>query len=624
MSIELVGLHKRYATVGVVEDVTLEVTDGELFVLLGPSGSGKSTVLRMIAGLVHPDRGRVKLHGRDVTALPPQQRNVGMVFQNYSLFRNMTVARNIEFGLEVRRVPGPERRRRRDELLDLIGMSGLADRFPRQLSGGQAQRVAVARALAFDPSVLLLDEPFGALDVRIRGQLRRSLKEIQRRLGVTTILVTHDQDEAFELADRIGVIDQGRLLEVGSPEELYRHPCTEFVARFLGNATLLHGRLDGLRLSLGALELDAAHVPGVGAGRVVPDRSVGSGVVAVMLRPEDLEVAVDREALRAPLLGRATITSVDFRGSLTRVEAALEPLPGVRALAAGFGEPLIPMEVSVLPAELERQALGCGTAAWLGIRNFHVLARTALRIHLTVHGAFEPADLTAVARNLCRMENLEVDVLVVAASADRLEERVAAVSKAVPAECAWTMRHAIAEDWSAATLAAARVEPYDMLVTRADSSGAVERLARLAPVSVLFLRGTRPSLSRALVCTAAGEPGKVDVMVAARVARRLHAEATLLHVASTAGEASPSDLAVRHLAQGAETLRAQGVAATTRLRHGDVVREVLSEAAEGGYDLIVVGGHLPAARLALGQRDLATAIATASGCSVLVVRGTLS
>jgi sulfate transport system ATP-binding protein len=224
MSIVLEQISKRYENQWVVDNVSLEVANKELFVLLGSSGSGKSTILRMIAGLTRPAGGRVFLHGRDVTSLTPQERGTGFVFQNYSIFRHMTVGENIEFGLRIRKTAKGERKQRREQLLDLVGLSGLGNRYAHQQSGGQQQRVALARALAYEPDVLLLDEPFGALDVKIRAQLRRSLKEIQRRLGVTTILVTHDQEEAFELADRIGVLDRGRLLEVGPAENIYAEP----------------------------------------------------------------------------------------------------------------------------------------------------------------------------------------------------------------------------------------------------------------------------------------------------------------------------------------------------------------------------------------------------------------
>src|ERR1700754_1148477 len=266
MSIVLEQITKRYGSQWVVDNVSLEVADKELFVLLGSSGSGKSTILRMIAGLSEPTSGRILLHGLDVTYLTPQKRGTGFVFQNYSIFRHMSVGENIEFGLKIRKPSRSERARRRDELLELVGLGGLGSRYAHQLSGGQQQRVALARALCYEPKVLLLDEPFGALDVKIRAQLRRSLKEIQRRLGVATILVTHDQEEAFELADRIGVLEHGRLLEVGGGEALYEKPRSLFAATFLGAGTVLVGRAEAGQAHFGELTLpipeDAPHDDG--------------------------------------------------------------------------------------------------------------------------------------------------------------------------------------------------------------------------------------------------------------------------------------------------------------------------------------------------------------------------
>ncbi|MGB6452528.1 MAG: ABC transporter ATP-binding protein, partial [Steroidobacteraceae bacterium] len=204
MSITLDQVTKRYQGATVVNDVSIDIGDGEFFVLLGPSGGGKSTLLRAVAGLTGVDHGRISLHGRDVTHLAARERGVGLVFQNYALFRHMTVADNIEFALRVRRMRAAARRARRKELLRLVSLEGMDDRLPAQLSGGQQQRVAVARALAHKPEVLLLDEPFGALDAKIREELRRTIRQVQRELGITTVLVTHDQEEAFALADRIG------------------------------------------------------------------------------------------------------------------------------------------------------------------------------------------------------------------------------------------------------------------------------------------------------------------------------------------------------------------------------------------------------------------------------------
>src|SRR6202012_4079133 len=281
MSITLDQVTKRYQGMPVVNDVSLDIGDGEFFVLLGPSGSGKSTLLRAIAGLAGVEHGRISLHGRDVTHVSPRERGVGLVFQNYALFRHMTVADNIEFALRVRRVRASERRKRRQELLRLVALEGMDERLPTQLSGGQQQRVAVARALAHKPEVLLLDEPFGALDAKIREELRRTIREVQRELGITTVLVTHDQEEAFALADRIGIMNLGRLLEVGRPEDLYARPATRFVATFLCAANVF-------------LAPPPAHGTCIGSDPVLalggnPAPANRDHEVVAVLRPEDIE-----------------------------------------------------------------------------------------------------------------------------------------------------------------------------------------------------------------------------------------------------------------------------------------------------------------------------------------------
>jgi sulfate transport system ATP-binding protein len=221
--------------------VTLEIPDGSLTALLGPSGGGKSTLLRIIAGLERPDHGTVYIDGSDVTDVPVRKRGVGFCFQHYAPFRHLTVRRNVAFGLEVRRLPKAEIRQKVHELLDLVKLSHLADRYPSQLSGGQRQRMALARALAIEPSVLLLDEPFGALDAQVRQQLRRWLRDLHEKIAVTTVLVTHDQEEAMEVADRLVIINEGHLEQLGSPAEIYDAPANEFVLKFLGPATQLDG-----------------------------------------------------------------------------------------------------------------------------------------------------------------------------------------------------------------------------------------------------------------------------------------------------------------------------------------------------------------------------------------------
>ena len=239
MSITIQGVSRHFGDFTALGDVSVEIPGGSLTALLGPSGSGKSTLLRVIAGLERPDGGTVEIDGRDATTLPPQRRGVGFVFQHYAAFKHMTVRENVAFGLKVARRPRAEIKARVEELLELVQLPGLADRYPAQLSGGQRQRMALARALAVEPQVLLLDEPFGALDARVRKELRAWLRHLHDEVHVTTVFVTHDQEEAMEVADRIVVMNHGRVEQVGGPRDLYEHPANAFVMGFIGPVTRL-------------------------------------------------------------------------------------------------------------------------------------------------------------------------------------------------------------------------------------------------------------------------------------------------------------------------------------------------------------------------------------------------
>ena len=242
-AIELAGVSRLFGTVRALDAVSLSIAPGEFFALLGPSGSGKTTCLRLIAGFDHPTHGKVLLDGEDVTDIPPFDRSVNTVFQDYALFPHMSVTENVAYGPRVRGVSGPERRRRALEILELVRLTSFADRSPAQLSGGQKQRVALARALINKPKVLLLDEPLGALDLRLREEMQIELKAIQQKVGITFVYVTHDQGEALSMADRVAVFRDGRVEQLDSPRELYEHPRTAFVARFVGSANVIEGDL---------------------------------------------------------------------------------------------------------------------------------------------------------------------------------------------------------------------------------------------------------------------------------------------------------------------------------------------------------------------------------------------
>ncbi len=283
---------KRFGEAVALREVSLSVRRGEFMTLLGPSGCGKTTLLNLAAGFFSPDGGDIRIGGERVNDVPTYKREIGMMFQNYALFPHMSLAENIAYGLKVRHVPKKERDRRVEEVLALVRLTGLEGRKPRQLSGGQQQRVALARALVINPTVLLLDEPFSALDKNLRASMQVELREIQRKLKVTTIFVTHDQGEALSLSDRLAVMSEGRIRQLGTPEEIYRRPCDRFVASFVGDANVLRGRLDGL---------DGAHaVVAVGAARVkVPASSLrgvtASAPVDLFVRPEQLQM-VDPDA----------------------------------------------------------------------------------------------------------------------------------------------------------------------------------------------------------------------------------------------------------------------------------------------------------------------------------------
>jgi putative spermidine/putrescine transport system ATP-binding protein len=282
--IRLAGVRKRFGDIAAVDGVDVEIRHGEFFTMLGPSGSGKTTCLRMIAGFERPDGGRIELAGRDVTDLPPAERDVNTVFQDYALFPHMSVEGNVGYGLQVKGVPKAERGRQVEDALALVRLEGFGDRRPSQLSGGQRQRVALARALVNRPRVLLLDEPLGALDLKLRQQLQVELKRIQSEVGITFVYVTHDQDEALTMSDRIAVMDAGRVLQVGSPRDVYEEPGSRFVAGFVGVSNLLElpvrGSHDGV-LELGLGDDDVVTAEGGADG----------GTAVVTIRPERITIA---------------------------------------------------------------------------------------------------------------------------------------------------------------------------------------------------------------------------------------------------------------------------------------------------------------------------------------------
>jgi sulfate transport system ATP-binding protein len=302
MSIEVSNVTKRYGDFVALDDVSVSIPTGQLTALLGPSGGGKSTLLRVIAGLDSADAGAVSIEGTDATRLPPQKRNVGFVFQHYAVFKHLSVARNVAFGLEIRHRPRAEVDRRVGELLELVHLTQFAHRMPSQLSGGQRQRMALARALAVEPSVLLLDEPFGALDAKVRKELRDWLRRLHDEVHVTTVFVTHDQEEALEVADEIVVINAGRVEQIGSPDQLYDAPANDFVMGFLGEVT----RLGGVLLRPHDVEVSTSPVsPDSVEGTISRVLRVGFEVRLTVLTDDGEEVAIEMTRTHARSLGLA-------------------------------------------------------------------------------------------------------------------------------------------------------------------------------------------------------------------------------------------------------------------------------------------------------------------------------
>jgi sulfate transport system ATP-binding protein len=557
VSITLDQLTKRYEGVPVVNDVSLEIGDGEFFVLLGPSGSGKSTLLRAIAGLSGLDHGRIALHGRDVTHVAARRRGVGLVFQNYALFRHMTVAQNIEFALRVRRMRAGERRRRRQELLRLVALEGMDERLPAELSGGQQQRVAVARALAHKPEVLLLDEPFGALDAKIREGLRRTIREVQRELGITTILVTHDQEEAFAMADRIGVMNFGRLLETGNPQDLYTRPATRFVATFLGAANLILARqgADGPRWGPRSV---AAH--GMAPGAWSREREV----VAVV-RPEEIEIARSREELSSSAyLTRGTVEEVIFTGALERARIRLDETPEAPLLACANGESATLLEATRAQFEQRAFAITQGQSVTIGIRRAHILP-TPLS-SFTICAPNGPA-AAALANH-----PLLLDL------SSRMKTRVRTHVEPMSDGPAGTRE-------SAALLLGTTV-----IAARGDVVPEAQRLLDRGVEEILILPDQATLPQRVLIHWIDEAARRATLAVSASVLRHLAAEGIYVDVLPAQAPAAERPLGIRALLDArSEARAAHGLEIRTELRFGVPAQALLQRLDESSGNMLIMG-----------------------------------
>src|SRR6202042_13389 len=556
MSITLDEVTKRYQGVPVVNDVSLDIGDGEFFGLLGPSGSGKSTLLRAVAGLSGVDHGRIALHGRDVTHVAARGRGVGLVFQNYALFRHMTVGENIEFALRVRRVKVSERRKRRQELLRLVALEGMDERLPTQLSGGQQQRVAVARALAHKPEVLLLDEPFGALDAKIREELRRTIRQVQRELGITTVLVTHDQEEAFALADRIGVMNHGRLLEMGRPNELYTRPATRFVATFLGAANLILARQtkEGIRFGERPVSARAA----------APIHGAREHEVVAVVRPEEIEVAPTREALTSGYLARGAVDEILFTGVLERMRIRLEGGPEALTLAYSNGDGNPYLEVTRTKHEQRAFQVTPGQTVARGVRRVHVLPTP-----LSSFTVCAPNEALAVALT---QQPLLVEL------ASRMKTRISARVEpqlGVPtAECG--------ED--------VLFPGTTVIASQPDAAHQAGWLLKRGADEVLVLPMNAAPPQRVLIHWADEAVRSATLAVSASVLRHVSAEAVYVGIMPNMTPTANRPHGMRALLDArSEAQAVHGLEMRTELRFGDVAHELSRQLGETPGQMLILG-----------------------------------
>ena len=555
MSITLDQVTKRYQGVPVVNDVSLDIGDGEFFVLLGPSGSGKSTLLRAIAGLSGVDHGRISLHGRDVTHVGARLRGVGLVFQNYALFRHMTVAENIEFALRVRRVKSNERRKRRQELLRLVALEGMDQRLPAQLSGGQQQRVAVARALAHKPEVLLLDEPFGALDAKIREELRRTIREVQRELGITTVLVTHDQEEAFALADRIGVMNLGRLLEIGRPHELYTRPATRFVATFLGAANLILARQtkDGIRFGERPVSSRA----------IAPVHAAREYEVVAVVRPEEIEVAPTRESLSTGYMCKGSVDEILFTGALERMRIRLDGGDSLSlAYSNGDGNPYL--EVTRTQHEQRAFQVTRGQTVAIGVRRVHVLP-TPL------------SSFTVCAPNEALGTALTHQPLLVELATrmkTRISMRVESMLGIPNAECG----------------DAAAFPGTTVIASQPDVAHQAEWLLKRGADEVLILPNSASPPQRVLIHWADEPVRSATLAVSASVLRHVSAEAVYVGIMPDVTPSAQRPHGMRALLDArSEAQAVHGLEMRTELRFGDVAHELARQLGEAPGQMLILG-----------------------------------
>lgn len=633
MAIVLENIVKGFSGHLIVNKLNLTVNDGESFVLLGSSGSGKSTILRIIAGLLYPDEGKVFLNGNDVTNVAIQKRDIGFVFQNYAIFKHMSVLDNVEFGLKIRKVKKDERRRQALSMLELVGLSGLGERFPNQLSGGQRQRVALARALVYKPKVLLLDEPFGALDVEIRSNLRKTLLDIQRTLNVTMILVTHDQEEAFELADRIGVIERGNLVEVGTPSELYYTPKKEFIAKFVGGGNVVVGREKDKEIRIGSATLPFPKNA----------KSYEEGApVRVLFRPEMVKFSKnDLQSNDKTLfnIGVGELKKYSFQGCMTKLLFELESLTGARPVmpTLSYGQRFANIVCTTASSEIQDN-LKIGDKFNIFLKSYHVLEPSALKFIYLANDLKRKEGALTVGRELalsshgtlnlfhvCEKENEQEDSLL---NLKKLKDSISDTNnnyhfdvKVKTGKVLSSFIREVQEGYYDVSLIDASNVNSKINVQKLRNM--IKNILILAGVPVFIGNSMNKNINKVLICTRCGEPGKVVLNFGARLSRHLTSKVTLFNVLDN--KINKENLnklkAISSLEQGKTLFNIYNIKSDIKVTQGNFETETLNEVFTNDYNLTILGAPIDQEKEVM---ELIKKIILTTKSSVLIVPSSAS
>ncbi len=537
--ISLNSISKTFNRDVVLSRVSLNLREGELFVLLGKSGSGKSTLLRAIAGLETIDSGSILIDNKEVSNLPPQKRNIGMVFQSYALFPNQTVFQNVTYGLKIRKISSSIRHIKGKELISAVGLTGLEDRFPHQLSGGQRQRVALARAMALDPKVLLLDEPLGALDPQIRSEVRAELKAFQRKLGITTIMVTHDREEACELADRIGIIDSGHLMEVGTPEELYNSPKSVAAASLLGGGVILAGRVKEGLATFGELSLP-----------VSKDDYVEGGPIRLLIRPESVNLEK-----RGVTLGRCIIEEETYIGGKYKVTVSVPSLQGSRVVG--------------------QRALKVDEFPSISYFSLSKSQESSVELSLASTPILSPTTLSLIC--VCSEETISLGRSITL----QTKGKIGFIGSPLPQDL--NAREARISPSKEDLLEEVQHGMFELaLIPRSELALVREVLSEL-PV-LMVEKGASSSIKNILLPTAGGTSAKQSVLFAGRIARLLGAKITIIHISR-----EMSSYVETLLESATSTLRAMKVQSTQKVISGSTIQAIQKEIIESKPDLLILG-----------------------------------